>query len=126
MILYYILTSEALQGVVTSLLVTDKETIAVQEVGPSHLYPVESVAAFGPHRLAGGATGLQHLVLLTARGQHGAAQHADFGVAVSPEQRLNHAYEEVLGARLGLLAGLVAEDVWEHGLSVGHVVAVGQ
>lgn len=126
MILYLALTSEALQRVVTSLLVTDKEAITVQEVGPSHLYPLESVAAPFAHRLAGGAAGLQHLLLLTARSQHGAAQHADFRVALSPEQRLDHAHEEVLGAGLSVFAGLVAEEVWEHGLSVGHVVAVGQ
>ena len=120
------LTLEALQRVVTSLLLADKEAITVQEVGPGHLDPVKGVAALLTHGLAGGATGLQHHLPLTARRQHGAAQHADFRVALAPEQRLHHAQQEVLGARLGLFAGLVAEDVGEHGLSVGHVVAVGQ
>lgn len=120
------LTSEALQRVITSLFLTDKEAITVQEVGPGHLYPLESVAAFLTHRLTGGATRLHHLRLLAARRQHGAAQHADLRVALSSEQGLHHAHEEVLGPGLGVLAGLVSEGVREHGLSVGHVVAVGE
>lgn len=121
-----LLTSEALQWVVTSLFITDKEAIAVQEVGPRHLYPVKSVAASFTHRLTGGAAGLQHLLLLAARGHHGAAQHADVRVTLPPEQRLHHAQEEVLCTALGVLTGLVVEDVWEHVLSVRHVIAVRQ
>lgn len=37
---------------------------------------------------------------------------------------MDHTEEEVLGAQLGLLTGPVAQDVGEHGVGVGHVVAV--
>lgn len=120
------LTLEAFQWVVASFFFADKEAVTVQEVGPGHLYPVESMAALLMHRLARAVARLQHLLLLAARGQHRAAQHADLRVAVSAEQGLDHAYEEVLCTRLGLVTGLVAQDVGVHGLSVGHVVAVGQ
>lgn len=124
--MYLVLTFEALQRIITFLFVTDKEAITVQKVRPSHVYGIESVAASFTHRLAGGPTGPQHLLLLTARSQHRAAKHSDLGVALPTEKRLNHAHEEILGARLCVFTGLVAEDVWEHGLSVGHVIAVGE
>lgn len=122
---YLCLTCEALQWVVTALLVTHEEAITVHEVGPSHVYRLENVDALFLHRLAGGATGLQHLLLLAARGQHRATQHADVRMALA-EQGFRHAQEEVLGTGLGIFSSLVANDVGEHGLSVGHVFAVGQ
>lgn len=124
--LWLYLTSEALQRVITSLLVTDKEAIAVEEVGPGHLYLVKSATASSAHGFTRAAARLQHLLLLTAWGQHRAAQHANLRVTLSAQQRFSHADEEVLSASFSILTSLVTEDVWEHGLSVGHVIAVGQ
>lgn len=76
--------------------------------------------------LTGAAAGPQHLAPLAAGGQNRAAQHPDLGVALSAQQLLDHADEEVLDASLCVPAGAVAEDVREHGAGVGHVVAVGQ
>lgn len=114
------------QGVIAPLLLAGKEAIAVQEVGPVHVDGLEGVDAARPQRLAGGAARFQHHVLFTARHQHRAAQHADLGVALPTEQSLDHAQEEILCTPLGLLPGPVAGEVGEHGLSVGHVAAVGQ
>lgn len=123
--LYSFLTCEAFQGVKTALFLTHKKAIAVHEVGPSHVYRIEGVAAFLLHRLAGGATGLQQLLPLAARRQHGAAQHADLRVALA-EQGLGHAQKQVLCAGLCFFPRPVADDVGKRGLSVGHVLAVGE
>lgn len=114
------------QGVVASLLLAHKEAVAVQEVGPVHVDGLESAEAAGSHRLAGGAAGPLQLVLLAARHQHRAAQHADLGVALPRQQGVRHAQEEILCPRLRLLPAPLARHVGEDGVSVGHVAAVGQ
>lgn len=107
------------------LLISGKEAIAVEEVGPFHVDGLKGVAASCVHGVASGATGQQHPVALAARRQHGAAQHPDVRVALSSQQRLHHTEEQVLGAQLCLLAAPVAQQTGEQGLSVWHVVAVG-
>lgn len=123
---FKVLTVKNFQGVIASLLLAEEEAVAVQEVGPVHVDGLEGVDAARSHRPAGGAARFQHRVLFAARHQHRAAQHADLGVALAAQQGLHHAQEEILGAPLGLLSGPVAGEVGEHGLSVGHVAAVGQ
>lgn len=114
------------QGVVAALLLPHKEAIAVQEVGPVHLDGLEGAEAPVSHRLAGGAAGLHQRLLLAARHQHRAAQHADLRVALPSQQSVRHAQEEVLRPRLHLLPAPLARYVGEEGLGVGHVAAVGQ
>lgn len=120
------LTLESLQGIVTVLLISGEEAITVEEVGPLHVDGLEGKAASCAHGIAGGAAGQQCPVALAAWRQHGAAQHADVRVALSSKQRLHHAEEQVLSAQLRLLAAPVAQQTGEQGLSVGHVIAVGQ
>lgn len=107
------------------ILISGEEAITVEEVGPFHVDGLEGVAASRVHGVAGGAAGHQRPVALAARRQHGAAQHPDVRVALSSQQRLHHAEEQVLGAQLRLLAAPVAQQTGEQGLSVWHVVAVG-
>lgn len=101
-------TLESLQGIITVLLISREEAITVEEVGPFHVDGLEGEAAFCMHGVAGGAARQQRPVALAARRQHGAAQHPDVGVALSSQQRLHHAEEQVLCALLRLLAAPVA------------------
>lgn len=107
-------TSQGGQRVVAALLLAGKEAIAVQEVRPGHLDDLEGVGAVLPQRLAGAAAGLDHPVVAAGRGQHRAAHQPDLRGALPVQQTVDDAQEQVLRTRLGIQAGLVAQDVWEN------------
>lgn len=107
-------TSQPSQRVVAALLLARKEAVAVQEVRPGHLNGLEGVGAVLPQRLAGAAAGFDHPVVAAGRGQDRAADQADIRGALPVQQAVDDAQEKVLGPRLCIQAGLVAQDVWEN------------
>ena len=99
------------QGVVAALLRAGEEAVAVQEVGPGHLDGLEGVAALPPQLLARAAAGLGGAVAPATGSQHGAAHQPDVRGALSVQQAVEHRQQEVLGPRLGVQLGAVAQDV---------------
>lgn len=73
----------------TALLVTGEEAVTVQEVGPSHFNGLKGVATIFPQRVARATARLDDLVVLTARGEHGAPHQPYVRGALPVEQAMD-------------------------------------
>lgn len=91
-------TSQSSQGVEAALLLTGKEAVTIQEVGPGHFDGLEGVGAVLPQRIARAAAGFDHLVVEAGRGDDGAAHQAYLGGALPVEQAMDDAQQQVLGS----------------------------
>ena len=116
-------TSQLLQGVVAVFLRAGEVAAAVKEVGPGHVNGVEGGLAGLAQRPADVAAGSPHTAALAARGQHGAAQQAQVGVALALQEVVQHAQQDVLGAGLHGRPGPVLQQRGEGRPVVGDVAA---
>ena len=116
-------TSQLLQGVVAAFLRAREVAAAIEEVGPGHVDGIEGGLAGLAQRPADMAAGSPHAAALAARGQHGAAQQAQVGVALALQEVVQHAQEDVLRAGLHGLPGPVRQQRGEGRPGVGDVTA---